>query len=376
MASHESPPAVLDITPSDVVFGEATDYQRILAWKLNGADWAAPLTPDEYVERESLLSQTELSTNGGTKYYVLARKDEPDQIVSACELTYKKLLVADKAGTRVIDAYAISSVFTDPVYRGNGMAEHLLGEMQKVVDETTECGALYSDIGRLYYTKLGWKDFKTPQLVFHLDPVANPETTASTAHITLLSEDDIRNLCDSDIRTLTDKFQQLAHSAGDKTYITFLPSFAQCAWHFTRNTYVAKILANGRYPKNRGAKTSDGKSWLYWDHDIREKKLRVLRIVTDASDDIVKRQGDIKALLTAVLAEAEDWGITEVIVWNPYNEVAGAATEVWRDYVSSGHNLQLVFGEREDGAIPSLRWRGGDESRVVVWEDNECFSWC
>lgn len=167
----------LDI--SDVVFAEATDHQRLLSWTLNGASWAPPMSIDEYIGREQTLSRTVLSANGGTRYYVLHLRSDAETIVSACEVTRKRGLVADSAGVREVQTYAIASVFTPPSFRGQGMASHLLREVQAAVDGAgADCGALYSDIGRQFYTRLGWKDFRSPQLLLRLDagfaPIAAP----------------------------------------------------------------------------------------------------------------------------------------------------------------------------------------------------------
>ncbi|OIW29318.1 hypothetical protein CONLIGDRAFT_631404 [Coniochaeta ligniaria NRRL 30616] len=357
------------LTIADVIFAEATPRQRVLSWELNGASWAPPLTLEQYVGREDILSKAALSAKGGTKYYVLHHKDNPDDIVSACEVTSKKVLVADASGSRISDAYSLASVFTAPQYREHGMASYMLRKVQHGVDANTECGALYSDIGRDYYTRLGWRDFRTPQVMFRLQKGFK---APAVSDVHLLAESDVAELCKKDIDVLTQRFQRLAETRDGKTHITFLPSFVQCSWHFTRDAYVAKVMA-GREVQNRGARTSDGHTWLYWDHDLREKKLKVLRVVTSEEDGLEKRSADLKALLLAALAETEDWDLPALLVWSPAKELVAAATDIWCE---AGENLQVVFEERQDGSIPSLRWKGGEDVGEVVWESNEYFAWC
>jgi GNAT superfamily N-acetyltransferase len=360
------------LTPADVVFAEATPRQRVLAWQLNGASWAPPLTLDQYVGREKVLSRTALSANGGTKYYVLHHKDDADTIVSACEVTAKKALVADSSGSRVVDAYGLASVYTAPQFRERGMASHMLREVQQAVDAAgTECGALYSDIGREYYARLGWEDFRTPQVKFSLQKGFEPPPTVGS-DVLFLAESDVAELCEKDVDALTRRFRRLAEARDGKTYVAFLPSFVQSSWHFARDAYVAGVMAR-REVRHRGARTSDGRSWLYWDHDLREKKLKVLRVVTSGEDQPHKRAADVRGLLQAALAEAHDWGLPALLVWSPDKEVVTAATDIWRD---AGENLQVLFEERQDGSIPSLRWKGGEDVGKVVWEANEYFSWC
>ncbi|GAB1316579.1 hypothetical protein MFIFM68171_06789 [Madurella fahalii] len=369
IAQPEPQPAEL-ITTDDVVFTEATPHQRILCWRLNGASWAPPMTIDEYVGRETTLSQTALSANGGTKYWVLHPKNDPETIVSACEVTSKKALVSDRDGTREVAAYSIASVFTNPRFRERGMAGHMLRKVQEEVDGRTECGALYSDIGRVYYTRLGWKDFRSPQVLFGLaqDLAAPPLDSA-----TFLSEKEILPLCGKDAAAVRERFRRLEGAAGDgKTHFAFLPTAEQLAWHFARDRYVCKTML-GREVLHRGAKTDDGSAWIYWDHDLREKKLKVLRIVTCQADSPEKQRGDVKKLLLAALTEAREWALPKVLVWSPSAEVSMAATELWRDL---GPKLQVVFEEREDGSIPSLRWKQGKGLEDVIWEDNGYYAWC
>lgn len=186
----------------------------------------------------------------------------------------------------------------------------------------------------------------------------------------LLKEEDVEPLCELDIKALKVKFEKLATDG--KTHMAFLPSFTQMAWHFARDKYVAKIMTD-RDVVNRGAKVEDGKTWLYWDHDLREKKLKILRIVTNSEDGVEKSKADIKALLLAALKEAKDWDLPKVLVWSPSPEVDLAAVELWKD---TDHKVHVHLDERDDGSIPSLRWKGGKDMKDVVWEENEYFEWC
>jgi hypothetical protein len=104
---------------------------------------------------------------------------------------------------------------------------------------------------------------------------------------------------------------------------------------------------------------------------LREKKLKFLRIVIDGERG--KAVMDAKVLLRATLAEAWDWDLPNVTVWNPAGDVCVAATELWQEM---GEKLKVVFEERQDGSIPSLRWKDGKDTSRVVWKDNEYFAWC
>jgi GNAT superfamily N-acetyltransferase len=370
------------ITTDDVVFTEASPRQRILSWELNGASWAPPMTIEQYVGRETTLSETALSRNGGTKYYVLHHKSDLELIVSACEVTAKEGLVADSDGYREVSAYSIASVFTNPRFRGHGMASHMLRRVQQVVDEAgAEYGALYSDIGRVFYTQLGWRDFRSPQVLVTLHDNNLEIPSYALDGVSPLSEADVAALCEQEIEAYKKWFQLLARPPHDgMTRMVFLPTPAQLAWHFARDQYVCKTLA-GREVVRRGARTADGKAWVYWDHDLREKKLKILKLVTSDSegddDWLAKRTADTKRLLLAAMAEAMDWGLPKVLLWKPVGGMEwapAAAAEIWCEY---GPKVQVALEEREDGSIPSLRWKGGKKNlEWVVWEDSEYYAWC
>ncbi|KAL2192639.1 hypothetical protein P885DRAFT_47162 [Corynascus similis CBS 632.67] len=381
--SPPEPEAQTPLTTADVVFAEATPHQRILSWRLNGASWAPPMTIEQYVGRETVLSETALSAGGGTTYYVLHPRDDPETIVSACEVTSKTALVADAHGTdgsdivREVKAYSIASVFTNPRFRERGMAAHMLRRVQEAVDQTAEFGALYSDIGRVYYTRLGWKDFRSPQVLLGL---ADDFTLPATEGVSLLTADEVAPLCERDVAAFRARFAHLARSesvgegGGARTHVAFLPTPEQVAWHFARDKYVCQVLL-GREVVHRGAKTDDGNGWIYWDHDLREKKLKILRIVTRDEEEgsAETRRGTVKKLVLAALAEAREWGLPKVLIWAPSEEIAAIATEIWREL---GPKMHLVFEEREDGSIPSLRWKDRKAVDKVVWESNEYYAWC
>jgi len=65
MSADETPIETVAISKDDVVLVEATTEQRRLTWELNGASWAGPMSLDQYIGREQVLSETALSADGG-----------------------------------------------------------------------------------------------------------------------------------------------------------------------------------------------------------------------------------------------------------------------------------------------------------------------
>ncbi|KAK1656026.1 hypothetical protein BDP81DRAFT_414005 [Colletotrichum phormii] len=341
----------------DVKFASATPAQREAAWRLNGVSWAPPMSLENYMAREVALSKTALSSQ--CNYYVLFNPADPEHIISSCEATAKTLLIRDASSSTLREekAYAIASVYTNPTYRSHGMATLLLNRLKEAMDADSKASALYSDIGLTYYARLGWAVY--PSLQVSLIP-DDPSVLRKPDGVRYLEESEVPAYCEKDVEILKKKLANLPEDG--KTHVAFAPSADQMLWHFTRDSFMAKQLS-GRDVTHRGAATVDGKAWVYWDHDFREKKLKVLRVAGDP-------EADVTALLQAAVIEAAEWGLAKVLVWNPDEGVSASAKRVSD---RTGGAVRVVFDERLDGSIPSLRWKGEGE---VVWEDNEYYAWC
>lgn len=382
--------------PSDVVFAEATPEQQRLSWELNGVSWAAPMSVPNYIARETHLSQQDLSRDGGCKYWVLHLKSDPATIVASCETTRKTVLIARRAGDGISPpsvrrgvGYSIASVYTNPDYRRRGMAALLLNKVQKFMDgDGADCSALYSDIGKHYYANLGWAVFPSDQATLHLLPPA-PEEPGPNSNLEPfvpshpdatrpLVMADLPPLCAADEAALEARFNALPAKGGNdndgegSTHVAFLPSFEQISWQLAREEFMTRAMF-GASVERRGAMTADGKAWVCWDHDWREKKLKVMRLVTIRGGEAADRVGDITALLEAALAEASAWGLQKVLVWNPDAETTVACKNVGNAHED---RVKLILDERLNGSIPSLRWKDGEDTRDTVWVDNQYYCWC
>ncbi|OLN97247.1 Lysine acetyltransferase 2 [Colletotrichum chlorophyti] len=343
----------------NVNFSSATPSQREAAWRLNGVSWAPPMSLDAYLARETALSETALAAN--CNYCVLFDPADSDQIISSCEAFAKTLFVRDASSpagdVREEKAYGIASVYTNPTHRGNGMATLLLNRLKEAMDADSRASVLYSDIGTVYYARLGWSVY--PSLQVSLIP-DDASALRAPEGVRYLEADDVPAYCAKDTELLRKKLASLP--ADGKTHVAFAPSGDQMLWHFARDSFMAKEL-RGREVVRRGAATVDGRAWVYWDHDFREKKLKVLRVAGDP-------EADVTALLHAAVIEAADWELAKVLVWNPDSGISASAKRV-SDRTDGA--VRVIFDERLDGSIPSLRWKGEGE---VVWEDNEYYAWC
>ena len=135
------------ITANNVVFSKATDDQLTTVWTLNASAWAQPLSVEDHIKRERILSQQFVDSAWIT--WVLSLRNDPTTIVASVETFERPVIVSSRGAQRIEKGYGIASVFTNEQYRGNGMASVLLGKLKDWLDGEGEgwISVLYSDIG-------------------------------------------------------------------------------------------------------------------------------------------------------------------------------------------------------------------------------------
>ena len=143
-------------------------------------------------------------------------------------------------------------------------------------------------------------------------------------------------------------------------------------WHHAREEYLAKLL-KGKTPTIKGAVSASGQNWCIWNRifnksDPKEQKLNLLRVV-DCSTDEQQLTTELVSLIKAAQIQARDWGMKEVIIWNPSDALVRAAHLITGTYVS--------IVEREMDSIASIRWNGPEGKHArIQWDLNEKFAWC
>lgn len=391
---------MMGLTASDITFAEATLAQCEISWRLRGEAWASPMSIEDYVERERHLAEQEL-TREGCRHWVLYLTGYPRQVIASCESTRKRVLISDGHGGSIREShgYTIANVYTNPAWRRQGCAAFLLRRVNEQLDLDSDCSVLYSDSGRMYYGGLGWVPFpswqanliivptpRSPTLVAQDDqsPVTGSPPLKAPGFVPRYSNwtrplrlEDLSDLCELDQLQVSARFEALP--ADGKTHIVFLPTYAQIAWQLARSQYDANKML-GKSIASKGAITTSGSSWIYWAHDWRAKRLRVLRIVQGikGNGSAEQRVGDVRVLLEAALAEANAWGLPKVVIWNP-DGVVTLGCKTLGNY--HPHNVKITFDERMDGCVPSMRWKypaqaegENTPSKSIEWEDN--FGYC
>ncbi|KAL2269054.1 hypothetical protein VTJ83DRAFT_3900 [Remersonia thermophila] len=402
----------LGLTASDVVFDEATPEQRLLAWELCAQSWAKPMSVADYIERERRLAEHDLNRDGGCRHWVLYLKGYPRLLIASCESTRRPVLISDGSGKPCREAYgyAVTNVYTAPSYRRQGYAAYLLRCIQKRMDAEGEFSVLYSDSGRRYYAGLGWIPFAARQATITLLTPQSPPQLQVPGRLFApvrvktrpLQAEELPALCEADCRHLAAKaFSPLGAAAGsndDRIRIAFLPTHALVSWHLASAEFDAAKMFPAPSPASKPVPgaivTPSHRAWACWAHDWRGRRLRVLRIAhaaAAAADDPGSDEGgspprtaggatatatavaDVAALLEAAVDEARRCGLRSVTVWNPDDVVRAGCKGVGNALEGE---VKVVFEERVDGGIPSLRWKGGVRVRGVVWEEHFGYCWC
>lgn len=155
MSNDQTTLEPLKIGESDVVFAEATPEQLTAVWTLNAAAWAEPLSIEDHIERERILSQQPASGENW-RTWVLTPRMNSNEVVASLETFLRPIFVADGSGCWTRKGYAIASVFTNPRYRGNRMAGVLLNHLTQWLDNEGEgwASVLFSDIGPVSWSCL------------------------------------------------------------------------------------------------------------------------------------------------------------------------------------------------------------------------------
>ncbi|KAI5785500.1 hypothetical protein DFH27DRAFT_261031 [Peziza echinospora] len=363
-----------------MVFREAT-AEELLACRLNhAAAWAGGLTVEQYVGREKHISSQDLTRDGGIRFWVLTDGETPANILCSCETITKDAVVAHaKGGTEFVKANIVGSVFTPERNRGKGFASVMLRKLAEVLQsEGCLFDCLYSDVGKRFYSRMGWKPYESTHI--SLPPAGRDNETPKG--VRLLKDEDLKGedgLCARDVKAALHDFQKRPLADGVDHRVAFVPTYDVMRWHHAREEYVGHHLT-GKTPIVKGAiATESQKRWCIWTRTFNNldescKTLYVLRMVDEEEGcrEPEKEDGridEIAGLLEAAQTQAAIWGLTEVVVWNPSRRVVEAAKRLM------GTAVPVV--DRDEDSITSLRWTGPDgPDATIQWDLNEKFSWC
>ncbi|KAH8901505.1 hypothetical protein GQ53DRAFT_740384 [Thozetella sp. PMI_491] len=367
-------------------------------WTDTSSSWKDSLTVSAYLAESQFLTTIPLARDQGMTTWVLVDKSLPPNkrpILCSCETFRKRSLTADAEGNiEEVVVHGVASVFCPPEYRGRGYASRHMEELARQLRQwQTEHGksagsVLYSDIGPAFYTRFGWlPNVRNMHLV--LPAAERKELTPAR----LVLESDLEDLCRKD-EALIRAAMATPHRV--KKRVTIIPDLDHMLWHIRKEDFATKQIF-GRIPRAKGAIAgSPGKLvWAIWVHRYYEHPdepgeegsnnvLFILRLVVEGDEtanmplteqaplavNYDKQAVALKAVLQAAQAEASEWRLDHVHMWEPSPLIDNLVTQ-------SGLDVTRV--ERQEESIASMAWFQDDDetgSEPPVWINNEYYAWC
>jgi GNAT superfamily N-acetyltransferase len=367
-----------DSSSDSLYLTHPTPEEKLATWNLNSVNWGTALSVPDYLEREQFLTTVPLARDGGVTHWILVDRTLPPNerpILASCESLRKPVLVSHSGVITEGITHGIGSVFSQPKFRGKGYASRMLRELGPVlknwqVDKSICCpfSILYSDIGKKYYAKFGWVPFPSTHIAFPPASNSKPFTAKPLAY------PDLEELCALDETYIR---RSLETAKDEKVHIALIPNHDVMQWHHKREDFVSgKIF--GKSPNIKGAIAGEPGScvWAVWTRAFygplkpeSGNTLHILRLVIEDEADVEANATKLKGILEIAQAEAKEWQLGHVELWNP--------TEFVKQLVK-GTELEHSEVEREEESIASLMWygEGSGTSDDVEWVGNEKYGWC
>ncbi|KAI4263100.1 MAG: hypothetical protein L6R42_001738 [Xanthoria sp. 1 TBL-2021] len=382
---------------------QATEPEIIESSTLGSISWKGPLDTSDYLRREAHLRNQRLTRDGGITYWILvdtAAAPTPGgsrRILASCETIRKRALIAQPgAAVRETICHGIGSVHCNQHYRGRGFGRRMMVELANILDtwqqkegERADCSVLWSDIGKDFYARLGWKTYPSKHIA--LPPKSSHEHAVGFPKVVTLASEDIYGICSTDEANLRSEMAK-STLAGSSIGVALIPDAATMRWHHAREEFLAKVLL-GRWPTSKGAmaEAPDGERvWCIWTRTFGASQdqsvLHILRLSVEGESNLGQSASSkptdtphdhaqkaqvkaIAAVLQAAQVEAFDWGMSSVQIWNPSPLSILAARHL-------EPSAEIV--ERHDESLASLRWHGKPmpDDAKIDWISNEKFGWC
>ncbi|KAF2801183.1 hypothetical protein K505DRAFT_262475, partial [Melanomma pulvis-pyrius CBS 109.77] len=388
---------LLDPQSPDLVLRHPTLNECVKIWTNTSTSWMDSLTLPSYLKESLFLTKVPLARNDGMTTWILVDKNLPAdrrQILSSCESFRKRSLTSDSDG-RVEDniVHGIASVFCSTEYRGRGYPVRMMRELAKTLytwqtDKLSCAGSiLYSDIGKTYYSKLGWKPNDEN---CHIEFKSCSVPRSSLVKELLAS--DLEALCNRDEVLIR---KTMATPAKDTNLrVTIIPDLDHMGWHLAKEDFACDHLF-GKIAQAKGAIAGSPGSqvWAIWTHRYychphsgsSNNVLYILRLVIEVDETATRlptyRQkkptgekydeqlGLLRVVLQAAQSEATEWKLDVVKLWNPTPLVQEMLTKTGLEYVRM---------EREEDSIASGLWydeMGGVRGVAPLWVNNEHYAW-
>lgn len=381
--------ALPDARSPDLHLSHPTAGECQTVWKLSSFAWTDALSLPQYLEESAYLTTVPLARNGVMTNWILTDKNLPSDrrpILCSCETFRKRAFISDRNGNlseKII--HGVASVFCDPVLRLRGYGSRLMRELAEILrtfqaDMTESVGSvLYSDIGKKFYSDLGWHPFPINTHV-ELEPSIAPEGPRAKQ----LLSGDLERLCEEDETIIRKDLTGISTSG--KTRIMLVPDLDHMLWHHKKEEFVCDKLF-GKQPEIKGAIVGQpgNRMWAIWTHRFygdpesasSGNTLYVLRLVlenqaiasTSHAEQGESQVEQMNAILQAAQAEAAEWKLHLVMLWDPTPLVLKLVERT---------EIQHRRIERDQEGVASLLWYGEGTGKedTLEWLGNEKYGWC
>ena len=352
--------------------------------RLTFPEWGDALTLPQYLEEADLLTEWPLARDGGMRPWILTCRDQcPNRrpILASCETFHKRAFVLSKEGVLSESfVYGIASVFVRPDYRNRGYGTRLMQGLARLLPEMQSESShavgsvLFSDIGKQYYARLGWKPSVGASCHIQLDPWRDPVPYVATTRSVRI--EGLASLCQEDERLARNT---LAAMPPRVKRMMIAPDIDHMLWHINKESFACLKLF-GKEPEAKGAIVgeSGNRVWVVWvrryythpDRCPNETTLYVLRLVLEnqspAQEELDSQVQNLKAVLQACQAEAARWGLQSVKLWHP--------TPLVQELLQRS-KLEHRLMEREESGIASLQCFGDEMPEDIDWCACEKYTW-
>lgn len=366
----------------------------------HAASWKDSLTTALYIDQNWYLSTVPHTKDGGITHWVLVDKDQSPnqrQIFCSCESYRQRSLVADEKGNIEEGiVHGIASVFCPSELRGRGYGTRHMKELAMVLygwqaEHGKSIGSvLYSDIGKEYYARAGWlPDPGNGHLILPSIKMEKP-VMAKPIH-----ESELEALCLRDKAMIR---KAMATPSEVRKHVVVLPDLDHMIWHIRKEDFVTDYLF-GKNPGVRGVIAgSPGKQvWAVWvrryfkhpenpvEAELDDASgLYILRLVVEGDETAnkpygqlplstgayLKQAAELKAVLQAAQAEAAEWRLGRMKLWEPSPLVESLLRK-------SG--LDAIRVERTETFVSCAQWYSEDSEvaeDAPAWVNNEHYAWC
>ncbi|KAI3629826.1 hypothetical protein MIR68_011261 [Amoeboaphelidium protococcarum] len=347
--------------------------------KANHEEWGIPLTVEQYLRREVVLSKCRFAKDNVT-YYVLIDDQDPGKFLCHCE-AYKRPARVYKSQSEYVEVQcgSIASVFTPKQQRGRGYASKMISLIaQDLRYRGFQFSTLFSDIGCEFYAKLGWTPFSSLQLRLDVKEFVQFNQSLDAEAVQLngdsvsvkvvtdelldaLEAFELSDQCLGEDLNREYNMQSQSDAKAEQQVLVVLPSADTWRWFRTRSDYYVEhlytdiskqyplghfVLGNGKSDVNAPISSTMISSYMLYLFDFRWRTMYVMRCRFSS-------EGDTALLWKQLLLVAREYSaqIDNVVFWNPPDILIDAVYYSKDDGVKLTDVLRTKYGPMDKSDV-------------------------